>query len=99
MWTCDYPGKLGLSGNEKGASETVRFLAVETNHVERLCETLSVMTKRDWSIIHGEVKEAESMKSHRSGAGSRMEQNKERKTLPALSCLLIIYIYIYTYAL
>ena len=37
------------------------------------------MTKRDWSNIHGEVKEAESMKSHSSGAGSRMEQNKEGK--------------------
>ena len=81
MWTCDCPGKLGMSGNEKGASETVRFLAVETNHVERLHDlevwnrpkTLSVMTKRDWSSIHGEVKEAESMKSHRSGVGSRME--------------------------
>ena len=30
MWTCDCPGKLGMSGNEKGASETVRFLVVET---------------------------------------------------------------------
>ena len=36
MWTCDYPGKLEMNGNEKGASETMRFLAVETNHVERL---------------------------------------------------------------
>ena len=35
------------------------------------------MTKRDWSKIHGEVKEAESMKSHSSGVGSRMEQDKE----------------------
>ena len=42
-------------------------------------ETLSVMTKRDWSNIHGEVKEAESMKSHSSGVGSKMEQNKEGK--------------------
>ena len=54
MWTCDCPGKLGMSGNEKGVSETVRFLAAKTNHVERLhglevwnrSETLSVMTKR-----------------------------------------------------
>ena len=30
------------------------------------------MTKRDWSSIHGEVKEAESMKSHSGGVGSRM---------------------------
>ena len=57
-----------MSGNEKGASNTVKFLAVETNHVEGLhglevgnrSKTLSVMTKRDWSSIHGEVKEAES---------------------------------------
>ena len=43
-----------MSGNEKGASETVRFLEVETNHVERIHglevwnrpETLSVMIKR-----------------------------------------------------
>ena len=60
-------------------------------------KTLSVMTKNDWSNIHGEVKEAESMKSHCDGVGSRMEQNKEgkRKTLTALSCLSIIYIYVY----
>ena len=78
------------------------------NHVERLHglevwnrpKTLSVMTKRDWSSIHGELKEAESMKSHRSGVGSRMEQNKEGKKLLLLSlALLIIYIYIYIYAL
>ena len=37
------------------------------------------MTKRDWSSIHSEVKEAESMKSHSDGVGSRMEQNKEGK--------------------
>ena len=42
-------------------------------------KTLSVMTKRDWSGIHGKVKEAESMKSHCDGEGSRMEQNKEGK--------------------
>jgi len=53
------------------------------------------MTKRDWSSIHGEVKEAESMKSHSSGVGSRMEQNKEGKKLLLLSlALFIIYIYI-----
>ena len=44
------------------------------------------MTERDWSSIHGEVKEAESMKSHSGGVGSRMEQNKEGKNLAALSC-------------
>ena len=37
------------------------------------------MTKMDWSNIHGEVKEAESMKSHNGGVGSRMEQNIEGK--------------------
>ena len=70
-----------MSSNEKGASGAVKFLAAETNNVGRLhgwevwnrLETLSVMTKRDWSNIHGEVKEAESMKSHSSGVGSRME--------------------------
>ena len=75
MWTCDYPEELRMSSNEKGASETVKFLAAETNHVGRIngwevwnrLETLSDMTKRDWSNIHGEVKEAESMKSHSGG--------------------------------
>ena len=84
---CDCPEELRMSSNEKGASETVKFLAAETNHVGRLHgwevrnrpETLSVMTKRDWSNIHGEVKEAESVKSHSSGVGSNMEQNKEGK--------------------
>ena len=97
-----------MSGNEKGASETVKFLTAEENHVGRFHglevwnrpETLSVMTKRDWSNIHGEVKEVESIKSHINGVGFRMEQNKEgKKTLATLSCLLIIYIYIYIYAL
>ena len=37
------------------------------------------MTKRDWSSIHDKVKEVESMKSHSSGVGSRMEQIKEGK--------------------
>ena len=57
------------------------------------------MTKRDWSNIHGEVKEAESMKSHSGGVGSRKEQNKEeKKNLAALSCP-FDYVYIYIYAL
>ena len=50
------------------------------------------MTKRDWSSIHGEVKEAESIKSHSGGVGSRMEQNKEGKKLLLLSLALLIYI-------
>ena len=58
------------------------------------------MTKRDWSSIHGEVKEAESMKSHSGGVGSRMEQNKEGKNsccslLPFDYIYINIYIYIY----
>ena len=97
-----------MSNNEKGASENVKFLAVETNHVGRphgwevwnRPETLSVMTKRDWSSIHGEVKEAESMKSHSGGVGSRMEQNKEEKNkLLLLSLAFWLYIYTYVYAL
>ena len=91
-----------MSSNERGASETVKFLAAETNHVGSLHgwevwnrpETLSVMTKRDLSSIHGEVKEAESMKSHSGGVGSRMEQDKEgNKTCFSL------FPFDYTYAL
>ena len=93
-----------MSSNEKSASETVKFLAAETNHVGRLYgwevwnrpETLSIMTKRDWSSIHGEVKEAESIKIHSSGVGSRMEQNKEGKKLLLLS---LAFFMMYTYAL
>ena len=56
------------------------------------------MTKKVWSSIHGKVKEAESMKSHCDGEGSRMEQNKEgEKLLPLSLALLIIYIHIYIY--
>ena len=54
------------------------------------------MTKRDWSSIHGEVKEAESMKSHCGGVGSRMEQNKEEKN-SYYSLLPFDYIYISRY--
>ena len=92
-----------MSGNEKCASEIVQFLAVKANHVGRLHgwevwnrpKTLSVMTKRDWSRIHGEVKEAESMKIHNGGVGSRMEQNKEGKN----SCRSLLPFIIYIYAL
>ena len=54
------------------------------------------MTKRDWSSIHGEVKEAESMKSHSDGVGSRMEQNKDGKN-SYCSLFPFYYIYIYIY--
>ena len=54
------------------------------------------MTKRDWSSIHGEVKEAESMKSHCGGVGSRMEQNKEGK-ISYCSLLPFDFTYIYTF--
>ena len=95
-----------MSSNQKGASEIVKVLAVETNHAGRLHgwkvwnrpETLSVKTKRDWSSIHSEVKEAESMKSHSGGVVSKMEQNKEGKN-SCCSLLPFDYIYIYIYAL
>ena len=54
------------------------------------------MTKRDWSSIHGEVKEAESMNSHSGGVGSRVEQNKEGKN-SCFSLLSFDYVYIYIY--
>ena len=74
------------------------------NHVGRIHglevwnrpETLSVMIKKDWSSIHGEVKEAERMKSHDDGVGSRMEQNKEGKN-SYYSLLRFDYIYIHIY--
>ena len=53
------------------------------------------MTKKDWSSIHGKVKEAESMKGHSDGVGSRMEQNKEGKKFLLLSLSFRLYIYIY----
>ena len=53
------------------------------------------MTKRDWSSIHGEVKEAESIKSHNSGVGSKMEQNKEGKNSYCSLLPLVIYTYIF----
>ena len=52
------------------------------------------MTKRDWSSIHSEVKEAESMKSHCNGVGSRMEQNKEGENS---YCSLLPFDYIYMF--
>ena len=54
------------------------------------------MTRKDWSNIHGEVKEAESMKSHCDGEGSRMEQNKEGK-ISYFSLLPFDFTYIYIY--
>ena len=60
-------------------------------------KTLSFMTKRDWSSIHGEVKEAESMKTIVVVWVPGWNKAKRGKTLVALSFLLIIYIY--TYAL
>ena len=62
-------------------------------------KTLSVMTKRDWSSIHGEVKEAESMKTIVVLWVPRWNKTKRGKTLAALSCpFYFIYIYI-NYAL
>ena len=54
------------------------------------------MTKRDWSNIHGEVKEAKSMKSHSDGVVSKMEQNKEGKN-SYFSLLPFDYIYKYMF--
>ena len=85
-----------MSSNEKGASNTMQVLAVETNHVGRLHgsevwnrpKTLSVMTKRDWSSIHDEVKEAKSMKIHSDGVDSRMENMKVSLMRLGQSCQL-----------
>ena len=57
-------------------------------------KTLSVMTKKDWSSIHDEVKEDESMKSHYDGVGSRVEQNKEGKNSYCSLFPFELYIYI-----
>ena len=54
------------------------------------------MTKRDWSSMHGEVKEAESMKIHSGGVGSRMEQTEEGKN-SYFSLLPFDYIYTYIF--
>ena len=70
-----------------------------TNHVERLHGLEPKDTKCHdqegfWSSIHGEVKEAESMKIHCGDVGSRMEQNKEGKKF-YYSLFPFDYIYIY----
>ena len=52
------------------------------------------MTRRDWSSIHGEVKEDESMKSHSGGVGSRNGTKQRGEKLMLLSlAFFIIYIY------
>ena len=56
------------------------------------------MTKRDWSNIHGEVKEAESMKTTVVVWVPGWNKTKRGKTLAALS-LPSEYIYIFIYAL
>ena len=94
-----------MSSNEKGTSETVKVLAAETNHVGRILgwdvwnrpEKLSVMTKRDWSSIHSEVKEAESMKTIAVVWVPQWNKTKRGKNLVALSFLFWLYIYIYIY--
>ena len=50
-------------------------------------KTLSVMTKRDWSSIHSEVKEAESMKTIVVVWLLRWNKTNRGKTLAALSFL------------
>ena len=112
MWTCDYPEEIRMSSNQKGVGETVKFLATKENHVGRLhglevwngLETLSVMTKRDWSNIHSEVKEDESMRTTLVVWVPGWYNTKRGKNLDALS-FLFDYIYIdihthtHTYAL
>ena len=57
------------------------------------------MAKKGWSNIHGEVKEAKSMKIRSGGVGSKMEQDKEGKnSCCSLFHFFIIYISTYTYA-
>ena len=70
------------------------------NHGERLhgsevwnrLETLSVMDKRGWSSIHGEVKEAKSMKSTVVVWVPEWNKTKRGKTLVSLSFLFFIYL-------
>ena len=50
-------------------------------------KTLSVMTKKDWSSIHGEVKEAESMKTIAVVWVPQWNKTKRGKNLVALSFL------------
>ena len=58
------------------------------------------MTKRDWSSIHGEVKEAESMKTIVVVWVTGWNKTKRGKNLAILSFLFYyIYIYIYIYIL
>ena len=53
------------------------------------------MTKRDWSSIHSEVKEAKSMKTTVVVWVPGWNKTKRGKNLAALSFLLIIYTYIF----
>ena len=57
-------------------------------------ETLSVMTKRDWSSIHGEVKEAESMKTTVVVWVPGWNPTKRKKKPLLLSLSFFDYIYI-----
>ena len=55
------------------------------------------MAKKGWSNIHGEVKEAKSMKTIVVVWVPGLNKTKRGKTIAALSFLLL-YIYIYTFA-
>ena len=56
------------------------------------------MNKRDWSNIHGEVKEVKSMKTTVVVWVPGWNKTKRGKKLATLS-FLFYYIYVYTYAL
>ena len=53
------------------------------------------MTKRDWSSIHGEVKEAESMKNPPQWCGFQDGTKQRGEKLLLLSLALFNYIYTY----
>ena len=55
------------------------------------------MAKKGWYNIHGEVKEAKSMKRHSGVVGSMMEQNEEGKNSCCSLLPFGLYIYIYIY--
>ena len=60
------------------------------------------MTERDWSSIHGEVKEAKSIKTTAVVWVPGWSKTKREKKILLLSLsflIIYIYIYIYTYAL
>ena len=80
----------GPSNWDKPCGETPWFRGLEWT------EDIKCHDQEGLPSIHGEVKEAESMKSHYGDVGSRMEQHKEGKNS---YCSLLPFDYIYVYAL